>query len=310
LHAGSFGVDIDKASPLVMCSPDDLVVDVFRRMIDRNIFAVPVVSDETKDVVGMLDMWDIATYVMQHFGKERLGVEQSFWELVNQEYKFQEKRIHQLERHRHSHHHHNHVSSTYSIFTVCEVMVHESVRIVPVIQSHQHPHLVNVITQSQVIRWLNSHRELIGAKSQKLICQCEEMFKPVVTVSAENSAMSAFELMSNKRISGVAVVNDSGQLVENVSVRDVKLIGADASMFWRMQQTVMQFTHKLNVEYLHKHKHPRHVIYVTPTATIQDVMYWFVIFNIHRVYIVDNHVDRRPIGIASMRGILQECITP
>jgi len=122
--------------------------------------------------------------------------------------------------------------------------------------------------------------------------------------------MSAFDLMSNKRISGVAVVNEQGQLVENLSVRDVKVIGADASMFWRMQHTIMQFTHKLNLEYTHTHKHPRHIIYVTPSATIQDVIYWFVIFNVHRVYIVDNHVDRRPIGIASMRGIIRQCIIP
>jgi CBS domain-containing protein len=312
LRAGTFAVDsYEPVRPLVTCCAEDKVVDIFRRMIKHNIFAVPVISETNRQWSGFIDMWDITRYVLDHFDTQRLGIEQSFWDLLNQEYKFQDKSVHELMRHpMHTDKQWHHVSSNYSLFTVCEAMVQERARCIPVLQSKQLRNLVNLITQSQVIHWLDHHIELIGAKAAKQLSQCPEMFKSVISVPNSDTAWSAFDLMGRMNISGVAVVNETGQLVENISVRDIKVISSDGSTFWRMQHSILQFTHKLDTDYTHKHQRPRQVVYVTPTATLQEVIHWLVLFHVHRVYIVDNHVDRKPIGVCSVRGVLQQCIYP
>jgi CBS domain-containing protein len=47
--------------------------------------------------------------------------------------------------------------------------------------------------------------------------------KPVLSVNHNTSAIDTFRLMDNKKISGVAVVDDSGKLVGNTSAIDLKL---------------------------------------------------------------------------------------
>ena len=42
------------------------------------------------------------------------------------------------------------------------------------------------------------------------------------------------------------MVDKDGKLVGNLSIRDLKLIGADAAMFWRLQQTVKNFLDKVS----------------------------------------------------------------
>ena len=45
----------------------------------------------------------------------------------------------------------------------------------------------------------------------------------------------------------MAVVDKAGKLVGNLSIRDLKLIGADVTMFWRLQQTVKNFLDKVSL---------------------------------------------------------------
>ena len=52
----------------------------------------------------------------------------------------------------------------------------------------------------------------------------------------------------------------------------------------------------------------RHAIYVVPRATFKDVIVVLDKHDIHRVYVCNNHKDRRPIGVISLRDVLLECI--
>ena len=69
----------------------------------------------------------------------------------------------------------------------------------------------------------------------------QHFFKTVISVKEDDSAFTAFELMVEKDIQGVAVVDSDGRLVGNLSIRDLKIVGADMSMFWRLQQSVSNF---------------------------------------------------------------------
>jgi len=149
----------------------------------------------------------------------------------------------------------------------------------------------------------------MGAKSSKRIRDCHEMLKAVITVNNKDSVINAFDVMVERDITGVAVVDEQGRLIDHISVRDLKLIGVDSGMFWRLQQSVRTFTHQLYKDLVRKRKHIRRIVYVTPDAIIQDVITCFVKYAVHRVYVVDNHEQRRPIGVCSHHDVIRQVIS-
>ena len=61
-----------------------------------------------------------------------------------------------------------------------------------------------------VVRWLNANLDLIGGKSGKPLERCAELFKKVISVTMEETALHAFEQMVKHNIGGVAVVGADG----------------------------------------------------------------------------------------------------
>jgi len=310
--------DVLPIHPIIVCSTQDKIMDVLRRMIEHNVIAVPVTIPDAAVPLnhhqhhwhGFIDMWDIARYVVQHFSKEKLGeTERSFWEFINEELVFHDKTVHDLMQHpiRAVNVFHP-ITAGHSAFSVCEIMAQEKIGRFPIVRSHHDRHVIRFITQKQVARWLDSNLHLIGSKRSKPLNNCAGLFQTVICVKYEDIAMEAFEIMVENNISGVAVVNDTGQLVNHISIGDLKLIGTDASMFWRLQQTVLHFTRQLAVEYSRKHQRARHVVYSTTSATIEDVSHCLVTYGYHRLYVVDNHIDLKPVGVCSLSDLIHQIV--
>jgi len=113
--------------------------------------------------------------------------------------------------------------------------------------------------------------------------------------------------MLEKNVTGVAVVDVAGVLVGNVSIRDMKLIGHDARLFWRLNQPVKIFLAKLKAEWQSRHARPQEVATLTKEQTLQEVVENLVRHKIHRLFIVDG--ERKPIGVASLKDVLLEALT-
>jgi CBS domain-containing protein len=97
----------------------------------------------------------------------------------------------------------------------------------------------------------------------------------------------------------VAVVDDTGKLVGAMSHSDLKLIQADARMFWRLHQTVKNFLQKNRKE---GYERPTHPITASPTETIETALRKFQENHVHRIFIVDD--NHKPTGIVTLKDIL------
>ncbi len=82
-----------------------------------------------------------------------------------------------------------------------------------------------------------------------LLCLCVQYTPAVLSVSEDTPALDAFNMMVTKQVQGLAIVTEDGRLRGNLSLRDLKLIGSDAALFWRLHQTVKQFVTKLRAEW-------------------------------------------------------------
>jgi len=64
----------------------------------------------------------------------------------------------------------------------------------------------------------------LGGVRQKPISQMKDITKDIITIKESETAMTAFQTMINKNISGLAIVNDEGKLSGSISLRDLKVI--------------------------------------------------------------------------------------
>ncbi len=123
--------------------------------------------------------------------------------------------------------------------------------------------VVGVVTESMIIGWLYVNLDKFG-QTKKL--QCSEITRSYFVASIEESELAvrnggrhtssfqadthshllfagfvqikAFKIMAERKLSGLAVVNKMGLLVDTISVRDLKGIGPDAELFTRLWDTV------------------------------------------------------------------------
>jgi CBS domain-containing protein len=193
----------------------------------------------------------------------------------------------------------------YSALAVVEPLAREeNLHRVPVINKERQ--MFNLVTQSQVIDWMAANLHRIGGRINKKVKLCENAFKPrVLAVTEDSIAMDAFNNMVDKGVSGLAVVDGTGVLKGNISLRDLKLISYDARLFWRLQQTVGNFLSKLKHEYAAKGR-PSELITATAEDTLGYVIKSLSEKKIHRIFIVDS--SKRAIGLLTLRDVLLEII--
>lgn len=322
LKAQTFTVEGDPGKePILVCSRQDKIVEVFKGMIARNIYAVPVMlhdkghPEELHRYYGMISLYEIVKYIVNHFkDTDKMTEEKDFNKLFEEEKEFAEQTVGDLMIHPLSLKNPYHpIIAGFSAFAVMETLGREKgAHRVAIINNRVDRKISNLVTESQVIRWLHNSIDALGDRANKHISECLDgnMIREVVNVSETSNAIDAFDLMIQHGIQGVAIISEEGKLKGNLSLKDLKVIHADATFFWRLNQDIKNFVAKLRKEYTLKHGRPRASIYILPQATIRDVVEQFVKHNIHRVYVCDSHTNRKPIGVVTAQDIILECITP
>jgi len=174
---------------------------------------------------------------------------------------------------------------------------------VPVIdEDHQ---LVNVISQSQLMRYLHAHLKDMGSIRDKPVSEIVHQHNKVICINEDELAYVAFDKMIDEKVSGLAVLDQNGKIHDNISLRDLKAIQSDGRMFWRLNQTCKNFLQKIRKE--HSKEHPSRIVTVTPKDKLETVINLCVEHGIHRIYIVDE--QKKPIGVIALKDILLEILT-
>jgi len=288
----------------------DKIVDVWKGLVRHNFLSVPVLKNlgnpNDRKWWGFVDVNDIINYVVDHFPHQTLSKEnQDFWDLVKADEEFQKRTVDEIMQFpgfgRLGNLFHP-VKGGYSLYYAIESLAKERDlhRLVVV---NDEGVILNMITQSHVIDFLNKNMNNIGEKLNKPV---SEIYRQgVFSVKEDDMAIEAFKLMSANRISGVAIVDEDGKLKGNISNRDLKAISTDGSLFWRLFSKAKNFR-------IHARKDadpapPRGTVTVHAQDTLRTVISRLSENQIHRVYVID--ADRRPLGVISLRDVLQQIIT-
>lgn len=308
--AESFAIEgPPEKTPIFVAERHDKLVDVFRGMIEKNILSVPVLLREEKRYFGFIDMADIVRYIVSHFGA-RAHHDRDFWELVKEEEKFQGKTVNDIMQYpvrwRNPFHP---VVRGYSAMSVLEPLAHEPDLLRIPIVDRDTRQMYNLVTISQYGRWLHQNIASLGTiKDKPLSLFTVPLTKKVVSVSEDDIAITAFQKMIDENVTGVAVVNEAGRLMGALSMRDIKIISHDARLFWRLNQTVHNFLLKLRSEYQEKHSRPQRVVSADLEDTLANVVEQLATERIHNVFIINNHREKKLIGVVNLKDIANEIL--
>jgi len=267
-------------------------------------------------MIRVIDIQDELNFILTHLGDKASDEKKTLAELSKGVAKLENGLVKDVMAHPLSRRNPFHpVCANHSVLSVIELLAKEPhLHRVPVLDNLQDRKLVNLITQSHVLEYLVKNLGLLGERAKKPVRECMNFFKQVHTCNENDTTLSAFRKMAEFKVSGLAIVDDTGRLKGALSCRDVRVLGKDMHFFWRMNQQVHNFVRKLRTmsdtsESASSGEHrPRTIVKCIPSDTLGDVITKLHKFKLHKIYLVDTPSDRKLKGVVSLRDVLKECL--
>jgi len=158
--------------------------------------------------------------------------------------------------------------------------------------------IAGVISQGDIVKvfWKNIDKFQLSKMTVK---ELKFGYCDVARVLTTNVAYDAFERLSRRNISGVAVVNEVGHtLYGNLSASDVKHLGPKPDENWKLLK------HSVDT-FLADHSKQEGAVYVVQTETISQVAHKFTDAHVHRLFVADHEERMNLIGVISLSDILK-----
>jgi len=294
------------SKPVVVLSAEESPVDAYVKLADENIRSAPVYNNAEKKFIGFLDVRDLVQMIVYENQQGDLKKSAATHSPLSR-VKFMDRLVKVGARmydaggdslslpylaRRHPFHS---LDEAATLADVAKLLVTTRCHRVPIVNAKGD--VVNVISQSSLIKHLNAHMDSISVADRTV----EEMgggTKPVLSVSMSDTILSAFELMASKDIMGVAIVDEGGHLVANTSASDFKEFVRDPTT--SLHLTAIDFISKVRQHDL-KAVHP--AISVTPQTTVRHLIGKLAATRVHRVFEVDE--EKRLRSVLSLTDTLK-----
>jgi len=277
----------------VQCT--DPVITAFQTLIEHKILSVPVFDSQRRSYNGFIDMLDVV-YTIVALSSEVELTGGSLSQLLNKSEQLRKTTCGQVVDASGRNPYYR-VEDNAPLLAAIELMATHRVHRIPIV--NHDGELISIVTQSHLVRLI--HRN-IGKFAKFAALTVQELklgFKQVHSLTESHKTIEAFRTIHDKKVSGLAVVSESGELVGNISASDMRLIGGDVQNLSRVFMPIAQF---LDLHPKDDSKLPGPYCVVS-SSTMEEVMFKFVLTGAHRVYTVDQ--EKKPIGVISLGDLLE-----
>jgi CBS domain-containing protein len=267
---------------VVTVQDEEHVSRVFHKLVTEGILSVPVLNTH-RQYIATLDMLDLVIYVSQLF--ENIGAdwsEEGWSRFLQSERKFIEARVRDvLELPRFKKPSAYPLYAGVSLLQALELFANTDLHRIPVLT--RNGRITGILTQSMMISLLQQNKHMLTELLQEPVRNLEPFLSPVaLTVRESDKAIEAFKKMAEENVSGVAVVNSLGELIDTVSIRDLRGIGTNAAKWRRLALSVAEFKRLARADFARQT--PEQPLYVKPTDTLDSVLKLMDDGNIHRIW--------------------------
>ena len=161
------------------------------------------------------------------------------------------------------------------------------------------PQSMSIVTHMDIIRFLYARVDELGpmadASVEALSLAGPDLF--VFFVSSQLSALRTLVELDEHNLSAAGVVNDSGELVANISVSDLRDVQVEKAGILALP--VLEF-----LAAQAGCRRPRAPVTVQPSDSLRSVLERMVADDVHHVYVVTAEAVRRPTAIITPADIL------
>jgi len=302
---------------VITVSAEDTLIDSFRKLIKNNILSAPV-QDEGK-WIGFLDLRDLCSYVNHLFENQKARRRRKSWDKSREsagsqeEGKSEEKGRSHLDRiidiaaleptitvrYLAKRNPFRPLKPENSLWDVMELMA-KRIKRIPILDKKGQ--IINIISQSSVMRLLSNNlddkkivKELTAVNAEKI------GQKPVISVHKDTLAHEVFKVMSDKNLSGIAVVDSMGSFLCSTQASDLKLYLADENLSI-LRKPIRQFLAQVRQQEL-VDLLPN--VSVKPSDTLAHVIEKIAVIHMHRVFVADPKAGLRPQAVISISDVLR-----
>jgi len=163
------------------------------------------------------------------------------------------------------------------------------------------PNVIAILSQMDVLRFLAENCAWMDREEvfHKTIEELGLGKRTPITISESTSAAEAFRLIHKQQVGGVALVDDSGRLVSNLSASDIKNISL---------QTLRLLNRPVS-EFLTRNRRRAWwslPICFSPHDTLKHVIMQFVATKTHRMYLIDENM--KPVGELNLTDCMHQLL--
>jgi len=200
------------------------------------------------------------------------------------------------------------VYSSTDVKTLCQSMLFNTNGPVHRVALLQGSHVKAIVTQSDVMKFLYSHKKELGGVLSKKVSDLGlfDANKGVVCVTADTIALEAFHLMFEKKLSCVGVTDYDGKLIGNLSASDLRGLEVDRfTSLFRGTADFLKIAKALSRPYatiLNAALNDLRALAIKKEDAFETLLDLVCKHRVHRAYIVDK--DAKPLGIITLTDIL------
>jgi len=285
---------LGKLTKIFHVKSSSTAAEAMKVLVDNNILCAPILDEKKNQYIGFIDMMDIVSFIVALYEENEL-LKEDLETLLDQGSRFASTSVVDMADFSHKNPFVP-VRDTASLFELFKILGQYGVHRVPVI--NESGKIVNLATQSMVVNFLVGNIDNLGDKMNKTVGELGVGSDNVISVGLEDPCINAFHIMSEKKISAVAVVDAEGNLVTPISVKDIRTLANDAGKIHRLFFPVRKFLTLM---------HDNDVNIMTPSVScrsdslLKDVILNLATTRVHRVYVLD---EGKPTKVISLTDVL------
>lgn len=277
-----FSTPVEELFPsrkVLTCNDVDTLDVAFKRLIDGKVLSLPVWSRSHKRYTGLIDVVDFVTFIHQHFSADILRAD-DVSKFLSAKDRFTSHTVGKVcnlsERNPWYP-----VEHSAPLLRLLETVCRHNIHRVPVVEGDGE--LFCMLSQSDLVALVaaNIHNALFVPMGTLVLRDARiGTWGAVHSVAQTEPALVAFEKIAKARVQGVAVVDDKGLLVSNISASDLRLIESEGSSLSVLYNSCSDFIQLA-------HGGQKRLLSLSNKATFAEAVLKMHETKAHRLYIVD-----------------------
>jgi CBS domain-containing protein len=266
---------------------EETVPRAFQTLCEKNILSAPVVGPgfRYKGIVDMLQLVKYSVKLCEDFEK---------WQEFSRQRRWKQSKVSDLAQGYKP----DAMLRSLSVFHAFEEIARERIPRLALVDDYQV--VWGIVTNTMLIEFIYNQMETFPKSIRNVKVSEMRRFTTVYTLPQSATALRAFRLMAERRVHNVGIVNDSGKLVDTISVRDLRGTGPETPHFRRLWQSLGEFKEAVRTRFPETDV----VQTILPSDTFERLVKKMHEHKVHQVYVIDNETNSRPVDVIRNGDIL------